>query len=81
MIFKDQDDCSKRLFCELNDMRSNGQELSEHEEVLANAFGNSGELDGGKETLEFDMAAVLGREVVNKQNMISFYFLRSAGWW
>ena len=63
MVFKDQDDCSKRLVCELNAMRSDGQVLSEHEEVLADAFGNSGELDIGKDSLEFDMAAVLGREV------------------
>ena len=68
MIFKDQDDCSKRLVCELNAMRSNGQVLSQHEEVLANAFGNSGELDVGKNSLEFDIAAVLGREV--KSNTI-----------
>ena len=68
MIFKDQDDCSKRLVCELNAMRSDGQELSEHEKVLANAFGNSGELDIGKDSLEFDMAAVLGREVVEEEN-------------
>ena len=27
MIFKDQDDCSKRLVCELIAMRSKGQEL------------------------------------------------------
>ena len=63
MIFKDQDDCSKRLVCELNAMRRDGQELSEHEVVLADAFGNTGELDVGKDSLEFDIAAVLGREV------------------
>ena len=33
MIFKDQDDCSKRLVCELNAWRSAGRALSETEEV------------------------------------------------
>ena len=83
MIFKDQDDCSKRLVCELNAMRSDGQELSENEEVLANAFGNSGELDIGKDSLEFDMAAVLGREVGEEEEeyefLISFCRLEPRG--
>ena len=68
MVFKDQDDCSKRLVCELNAMRSEGNILSEHEEVLADAFGNTGELDVGKDSLEFDIAAVLGREVIDDDN-------------
>merc|ERR1712241_133177 len=72
MVFKDQDDCSKRLVCELNAMRSDGQVLSENEEVLADAFGNAGELDIGKDSLEFDMAAVLGREVGAKRCELSY---------
>merc|ERR1712150_319270 len=72
MVFKDQDDCSKRLVCDLNAMRSDGKVLSEHEEVLANAFGNSGELDVGKDSLEFDIAAVLGREVGAKRCELSY---------
>ena len=77
MIFKDRDDCSKRLVCELNAMRSNGQVLSQHEEVLAKAFGNSGELDVGKNSLEFDIAAVLGREVKSNSTccLLNMYFL------
>ena len=62
MVFKDQDDCSKRLVCELNAMRRSGKVLSQNEEILANAFGKS-DLDVGKDSLEFDIAAVLGREV------------------
>merc|ERR1711892_862275 len=72
MVFKDQDDCSKRLVCELNAMRREGNDLSEHEEVLADAFGNSGELDVGKDSLEFDIAAVLGREVGTKRCELSY---------
>jgi len=72
MVFKDQDDCSKRLVCELNAMRSEGQLLTEHEEVLADAFGNGGELDIGKDSLEFDMAAVLGKEVGSRRCAMSY---------
>merc|ERR1711892_262977 len=72
MVFKDQDDCSKRLVCELNAMRSEGKVLSEHEEVLADAFGNTGELDVGKDSLEFDIAAVLGREVGGRRCELSY---------
>merc|ERR1712130_407090 len=63
MIYKDQDDCSKRLLCELNAMAAEGKRLTETEEVLANAFGKRNNLDVGAETLEFDVAAVLGRKV------------------
>merc|ERR1712210_230922 len=63
MIYKDQDDCSKRLLCELNAMAAEGKRLTDTEEVLANAFGKRNNLDVGAETLEFDVAAVLGRKV------------------
>ena len=58
-----QDDCSKRLLCELNAKASEGKRLTETEEVLANSFGKRNNLDVGAETLEFDVAAVLGRKV------------------
>merc|ERR1712088_1134685 len=63
MIFKDQDDCSKRLLCELNAMRKEGKELTEDAKVLVDAYGKGNNLDIGAETLEFDIAAVLGRTV------------------
>ena len=63
MIFKDQDDCSKRLVCELNSMRRDGKQLSESETVIADAFGSGDELDVAKPSLAFDIAAVIGREV------------------
>ena len=62
-MFNFQDDCSKRLLCELNAMAAEGRRLTETEEVLANAFGKRNNLDVGAETLEFDVAAVLGRKV------------------
>ena len=63
MIFKDQDDCSKMLVCELNRMRRDGQDLTESELVIADAFGSGDELDVAKPSLAFDIAAVIGREV------------------
>jgi len=63
MIFKDQDDCSKMLVCELNRMRRDGEELSESELFIADAFGSGDELDVAKPSLAFDIAAVIGREV------------------
>ena len=63
MIFKDQDDCSKRLICELNTRRRDGKSLSETETIIADSFGSGTELDVAKLSLSFDIAAVLGREV------------------
>jgi len=62
MVYKDQDDCSKRLLCGLNSKRAEGQELTENERIIADAFGKNNEIDIGVETLEFDLAAVLGKE-------------------
>lgn len=62
MIFKDQDDCSKRLLCELNARKSAGdKELSENEIIIANSYGRNGEVDINAESLEFDIAALLGK--------------------
>merc|ERR1712106_637475 len=62
MVYKDQDDCSKRLLCELNAKLVDGKDLTENERIIANAFGQNNEIDIGAETLEFDLAAVLGKE-------------------
>ena len=63
MIFKDQDDCSKMLVCELNKMRREGKELSETETIIADAFGSGDEMDVAKLSLAFDIAALLGKAV------------------
>merc|ERR1711936_688577 len=62
MVYKDQDDCSKRLLCELNAKLVEGKGLSENERIIANSFGENNEIDIGAETLAFDLAAVMGRE-------------------
>merc|ERR1712083_1237776 len=71
MVFKDQDDCSKRLVCELNAMRKSGKMLSQNEKIVADAFGKS-DLDVGRDSLEFDIAAVLGREVGMRRCEMSY---------
>lgn len=63
MVFKDQDDCSKRLICELNAKGAEGRELTANEELIAQIFGKGNSLDVSKESLEFDVAAVLGRKI------------------
>ena len=63
MVYKDQDDCSKRLLCELNAKLVEGKWLTENERIIANVFGQNNDIDIGAETLEFDLAAVLGKKV------------------
>ena len=69
MIFKDQDDCSKRLICELNSRRREGKSLTETEAVIADTFGTTNELDVADLSLPFNIAAVLGREVTPWKSM------------
>ena len=63
MVFKDQDDCSKRLLCELNARLVDGEELTENEKIIADSFGKNNNIEIGEETLAFDLAAVLGKTV------------------
>merc|ERR1719510_166002 len=72
MIFKDQDDCSKMLVCELNTMRREGKSLTDTETIIADSFGSGTELDVAKLSLSFDIAAVLGREVGGNRCSMSY---------
>jgi len=56
----DSDDCAKKLICSLaaRDARS----LAEDEAVIVSLFGH-GDLDVSKSTVEFDLAAIMGRKV------------------
>merc|ERR1719438_286041 len=72
VAFKDQDDCSKRLICELNTKRSSGKTLSDTEAIIADSFGSSNELDVAQLSLPFDIAAVLGREVGGNRCALSY---------
>ena len=64
---QDQDDCSKRLLCELNAKKAGGESITENEEIIAASYGKSDSIDISAESLEFDIAAVLGRVVSSVQ--------------
>jgi len=72
MVYKDQDDCSKRLLCELNANLVAGRWLTENERIIANSFGQNNEIDIAAETLDFDLAAVLGKKGGMRRCQLSF---------
>merc|ERR1711936_1403891 len=72
MVYKDQDDCSKRLLCELNAKLVEGKWLSENERIIANSFGEDNEIDLAAETLVFDLAAVMGKKGGKRRCELSF---------
>ena len=47
--------------------------------MLADSFGKGSSLDIGAETLEFDIAAVLGRTVSMQSNFLHFTVMAQAG--
>merc|ERR1711892_816241 len=72
MVYKDQDDCSKRLLCELNAKLIGGKWLTENERIIANSFGQNNEIDIAAETLDFNLAAVLGKKGGLRRCELSF---------
>merc|ERR1719334_2274364 len=72
MVFKDQDDCSKRMLCELNAKMVGGRWLTENERIIATSFGQDNNIDLAAETLEFDLAVVLGKEGGLRRCELSF---------
>merc|ERR1719334_2141013 len=72
MVFKDQDDCSKRMLCELNAKMVGGRWLTENERMIATSFGQDNNIDLAAETLEFDLAVVLGKEGGLRRCELSF---------
>jgi len=61
MIFKDQDDCAKRLLCELNARQEAGETLTQNERIIAQSYGKNGEVDINEESLEFDICCSSGK--------------------
>jgi len=61
----DEDDCAKKLVCSLNaqDIRS----LQADEVVIATLFGKSAGIDLSAATVEFDLAALMGRQTGKAQ--------------
>ena len=63
LCVKDQDDCSKMMLCQLNAKRATGESLSQNEAIIADSYGKGDEVDINAESLEFDIAALLGKVV------------------
>ena len=57
MVKKDQDDCTKRLICEVSHKKTSGQSLSSVEEGILEVFGEGTAVDTSKSTAVFDFAA------------------------
>ena len=57
--YDDRDDCAKKLVCVLNAKDT----LAEDEKIIATLFGKTGELDLAASSVEFDLAAYIGRKV------------------
>ena len=57
MVEKDQDDCTKRLICEISHKKANGKVLKTIEEDIVNIFGEGLSVDTSKTTAVFDFAA------------------------
>ena len=61
MVEKDQDDCTKRLICEISHKKANGVKLSTIEQDVYNIFGKGSSVDTSKSTAIFDFAAQAGK--------------------
>ena len=61
VVEKDQDDCTKRLICEISSKKENGEVLTEVEEEIIGVFGKGRAVDTSKSTAIFDFAAQAGK--------------------
>merc|ERR1711997_137146 len=61
MVEKDQDDCTKRLICEISSKKENGEVLTEVESEIIGIFGKGRAVDTSKSTAIFDFAAQAGK--------------------
>ena len=57
MVEKDQDDCTKRLICEVSHKKASGKRLNSIEEGVMDIFGKGKSVDTSKSTANFDFAA------------------------
>merc|ERR1712107_651558 len=65
MVEKDQDDCTKRLICEVSHKKANGKSLNDVETQIVAIFGEGLGVDTSKTTAVFDSLPKLastGRE-------------------
>ena len=61
MVVKDQDDCTKRLICEVSYKNENGKSLSPVEREIVGIFGVGRSVDTSQSTAIFDFAALAGK--------------------
>ena len=61
MVEKDQDDCTKRLICEVSHKKANGKSLNDVETQIVAIFGEGSGVDTSKTTAVFDFAAQAGK--------------------
>jgi len=61
MVEKDQDDCTKRLICEVSHKKAQGENLNSIEEGVMDIFGKGDFVDTSKSTAIFDFAAQAGK--------------------
>ena len=61
MVEKDQDDCTKRLICEVSHKKASGQSMNSVEEGIIEVFGEGSAVDTSKSTAVFDFAAQAGK--------------------
>merc|ERR1712187_594748 len=61
MVEKDQDDCTKRLICEISSKKENGEVLTDVETEIIGIFGQGRAVDTSKSTAIFDFAAQAGK--------------------
>jgi len=61
MVEKDQDDCTKRLICEVSHKKASGKRLNTIEEGVMDIFGKGKSVDTSLSTAIFDFAAQAGK--------------------
>ena len=61
VVEKDQDDCTKRLICEISSKKESGEVLTVVEEEIIGIFGKGRAVDTSKSTAIFDFAAQAGK--------------------
>merc|ERR1712243_123560 len=61
MAEKDQDDCTKRLICEVSHNKASGKLLNSIENLLMEIFGKGQSVDTSKSSAIFDFAAQAGK--------------------
>merc|ERR1719427_1543285 len=59
----DQDSCGKKLVCELRSKEASGVSMTVEEKLIAEKFGDGRQVDVSDITVEFDLAAQIGRNM------------------